>query len=482
MAHPHTALYEKKAGNVAAQRQLIDKFNADGKTWKDAADSAAFDKLDVEYKSIQEEIKSAENRDEQAKNYASHLANLESDLKKATGDKAIGLDGDKRREAEPERISMRAVEMRALGMQAWALAHSGIDLRDEHRKACQELNFQPGTKEILLAPDGTLQRVSHEADLPRGAALKRYGDAAWNCGGVRPQREVRVGLDVATTGAGEETIPQGFMAELERKTLAYGSVRSVARVVNTATGNSMPWPVVDDTSNVAVILNEATTIGTSVDPTFSAITFVAYKLSSKPVFASSEILQDSAFNLASVLADLIGERFGRGENVYFTTGTGTILGVVGEAGTGVTSGVATVITADEIIGLVHSLDPSYRSLASTGFMMHDTALLYVRKLKDASGQYLWQPGMQAGVPDRLLGYPVAINQQMEALSSNLPVTAKEHILFGAFEKYVIRDAGGVRMYHLTERYRDVDQDAFVAFKRVDGRALNTAAFKTLLQA
>jgi HK97 family phage major capsid protein len=115
-------------------------------------------------------------------------------------------------------------------------------------------------------------------------------------------------------------------------------------------------------------------------------------------------------------------------------------------------------------------------------MMHDTALLYVRKLKDASGQYLWQPGMQAGVPDRLLGYPVAINQQMEPLVSNLPVTAKEHILFGAFEKYVIRDAGGVRMYHLTERYRDVDQDAFIAFKRVDGRALNTAAFKTLLQA
>jgi HK97 family phage major capsid protein len=134
------------------------------------------------------------------------------------------------------------------------------------------------------------------------------------------------------------------------------------------------------------------------------------------------------------------------------------------------------------LGLIHSLDPSYRALPSTGFMMHDTMLLYARKLKDASGQYLWQPGMQAGVPDRLHGYPIAINQQMEPLVSNLPVTAKEHILFGAFEKYVIRDAGGVRMYHLTERYRDVDQDCFVAFKRVDGRALNVSAFKTLLQA
>jgi HK97 family phage major capsid protein len=471
------SLQEQKNAKALAIKELGDR----QANWT-AEDRAAWDTVNKAYDEAAAALTARSDELKNAEAVQARLKAIEDEQRQATGDKAIGPDAEKRREAEPERISMRAVETRALGMQAWAMAHSGLEIRDEHRKACQELNFNPGTKEILLAPDGTLQRVSHEADLPRGTALKRYGDPAWNCGGVRPRREVRVGLDVATSGAAKETIPEGFMAELEKKTLAYGSVRSVCRVVNTATGNSMPWPVVDDTANVAVILSEATTIGTSVDPTFSAITFVAYKLSSKPVFASNEILQDSAFNLAGVLADLIGERFGRGENVYFTTGTGTILGVVSEAGTGVTSGVATVITADEIIGLVHSLDPSYRALPSTGFMMHDTALLYVRKLKDASGQYLWQPGMQAGVPDRLLGYPVAINQQMEPLVSNLPVTAKEHILFGAFEKYVIRDAGGVRMYHLTERYRDVDQDAFIAFKRVDGRALNTAAFKTLLQA
>jgi HK97 family phage major capsid protein len=197
---------------------------------------------------------------------------------------------------------------------------------------------------------------------------------------------------------------------------------------------------------------------------------------------SSEILQDSAFNLSSVLADVIGERFGRGENVYFTTGTGTILGIVSEAGTGVTSATAAVITADEIISLIHSLDPSYRALPSAGLMCHDTAISYMRKLKDANGQFLWQPGMQAGIPDRIYGYPVIVNQQMEPLVSNVPVTAKKHILFGAFEKYKIRDCGGVRMYHLTERYRDVDQDCFVAFKRVDGRALNVSALKVLLQA
>ena len=470
-------LQEKKNAAAIAIKELAnrqDNWTAEDRGQWDAVNKT-YDEASAAWTARKEELTNSEA-------VQARLKQIEDEQKALNGDKRIGFDGDKRREAEPERIAYRHHEARALGMQAWAMSHSGMEIRDGHREACRELNFQPGTKEILLAPDGTICRTGHEADLPRGAALKRYGDPAWTSGAAQRRREFRVGLDVATSGAAKETIPEGFMAELERKTLAYGSVRSVARVINTATGNSMPWPVVDDTGNVAVILSEATTIGTSVDPTFSAITFVAYKLSSKPVFASSEILQDSAFNLASVLADLMGERFGRGENVYFTTGTGTILGVVSEAGTGVTSAVATVITADEIIGLVHSLDPSYRALPSTGFMMHDTALLYVRKLKDASGQYLWQPGFQAGVPDRLLGYPVAINQQMEALVSNLPVTAKEHILFGAFEKYVIRDAGGVRMYHLTERYRDVDQDCFVAFKRVDGRALNTAAFKTLLQA
>ncbi len=181
---------------------------------------------------------------------------------------------------------------------------------------------------------------------------------------------------------------------------------------------------------------------------------------------------------------MIGVRFGRGETTYFTTGTNSSQpqGIVAAAGTGVTSAAAAAFTPDELIGLVHSLDPSYRALSSTGFMFHDTALLYIRKFKDADGQYLWQPGMVNGVQDRIYGYPYSINQKMAALVSNVPVTANKHVLFGAFEKYIIRDCGGTRLYHLTERYRDVDQDAFIAFKRIDGRALNTSALKVLLQA
>lgn len=454
--------------------------------WNDA-DKAKWNELNTSYDAAAEAVSKRREDLTASEAVQKRLAEIEAESRASRGDKVNEFDGDKRRESDPERVLSRSYETRALAMQGWALAQSGMELRDEHKRTLRELDFNPSNREIVLAPDGAIYRAtggSDACDLPVGTARRQYGEASWSHGGRQAQREVRVGLDVATSGAGLETIPEGFMNQLEKKTLAYGSVRQVAKIVNTATGNSMPFPVVDDTGNVAAILAEATTISTSVDPTFSAITMLAYKLSSKPVFVSAEILQDSAFNLASELAELMGIRFGRGENVYFTTGNNSSQpqGVVAAAGTGVTSAAAAAFTADELIALVHSLDPSYRALPSTGFMMKDDVVGYVRKFKDANGQYLWQPGMQAGVPDRIYGYPVIVNQQMTGLTSNVPVTATKHVLFGAFEKYLIRDAGGVRMYHLTERYRDLDQDCFVAFKRIDGRALNTAAFKVLLQA
>lgn len=392
------------------------------------------------------------------------MAEIEADLKASNNDRRIGLDAGDRRAADVE--TLEAVDVRALAFQAWMRADAGIDITEEHRAACRKIGVNPGSREIAM-----------ESNF-------QYGPPSFQSRGQQPAREFRVGLDVATSGAGKETIPQGFMAELERKTLEFAHVRQVCRVVKTASGNAMPWPTVDDTSNTGVLLTEATSFGTSVDPTFAAVTFNAYKYSSKPVFVSYEILRDSAFNLAQEIASLLGERLGRIEGSETTTANGSAkpLGIVAAAGTGVTSSGATAITADEIIGLVHSLDPSYRNGSSVGFMMHDTALLYLRKLKDANGAYLWMPGMMAGQSDTLFGYKIAVNQAMEPLVSNLPVTAKKHILFGDFSKYIIRDVATPRFKRLDERYADTDQVAFIAFKELDGDTIQAAALKVLLQA
>jgi HK97 family phage major capsid protein len=452
-------LQEQKNTNAAAIQELGKR----QESWT-AEDRTAWENLNKEYDATSAAL--AARRDELTNSEAvqKRLADIEASQRAANV--TSGFDGDRRREQNPEHIAANVKDVRGVAFQAWMRAGRGMELTTEHRAACKAIGINPGSSEIDLS------------------ANFRYGTPAWASQSRQSQREFRVGLDVATSGAGVETIPEGFMAELERRRLEFAHVRQVCRVVFTASGNPLPWPKVDDTSNSGVKLDEATTFGTSVDPTFSAVTFNAYKYSSKPVFISQELLEDSAFNLSSEIAGMLGERLGRIEGSAMTTGDGSgdPNGIVTAAGTGVTSAVATVFTADELIGLVHSLDPAYRGGTSVGFMFHDTALLYMRKFKDANGQYLWAPGMTPGEPDRLFGFPYTINQAMEPLVSNLPVTAKKHVLFGDFSKYVIRDVSSMRFYRLDERYRDTDQTAFIAFKRLDGDTIRAEALKVLLQA
>lgn len=453
-------LQEVKNAKAAAIKELAgrqDKWTAEDRTAWDAVNKE-YDDAAAAVTARDEELKSSEA-------VQKRLKQIEDEQRQVTGDRRIGPDEERRREMDVERQSK--IDHRALALQAWMRADAGMEITQEHRDACRKLGINPGSREIAL-PDYATYNT-------KPAFMSR---------GRQQQREFRVGLDVATSGAGQETIPQGFMAELEAVTLEYAHVRQVCRVIRTATGNAMPWPKVDDTGNTGVLLNEATSFGTSVDPTFSAVTFNAYKYSSKPVFVSYEILRDSAFNLGSLIAGMLGERLGRIEGSETTTANGSAkpLGIVAAAGTGVTSANATVITPDELIDLVHSVDPSNRYGASVGFMFHDTFLKYCRKFKDANGQYLWAPGMMAGEQDTLYGYPVAINQAMEPLVSNLPVTAKKHVLFGDFSKYVIRDVATPRFRRLDERYADTDQVAFIAFKELDADTIKASALKVLLQA
>lgn len=456
-------LQEQKNKLATEIRALADR-QAD---WT-AEDRASWDALNSDYDAATAAITEERSKLEASEAVQKRLAEIEAETRQNLGDRRIGVDAGDRRAFDPQRqhdVASRA-DLRALAVQGWLRAGESKPLTSEQRDACRRLGVNANGTELVLR-----------------SALD-YGRPGWTCQGRQIPREIRAGLDVATSGAGLETIPEGFMYELERRTLEFAHTRQVCRVIKTASGNAMPWPTVNDTSNTGALLAEATTISTSVDPTFAAVTFNAYKYSSKPILISQELLEDSAFNMATEIAGLLGERLGRIEGSQTTTGSGSSQpnGIVTAAGTGVTSASATAITADEILGLVHSVDPSYRMGSSVGFMMNDSVLLYIRKLKLADGQYLWQPGFQMGAPDMLLGYPVTINQAMTGTSSGLPVTATKHVLFGDFSKYVIRDVAEVRFYRLDERYRDLDQTAFVAFKRLDGDAIQAAALKVLLQA
>lgn len=281
------------------------------------------------------------------------------------------------------------------------------------------------------------------------------------------QKEHRA-LDVATSNKGQETIPEGFVRSLDEAMLTFGGMRLVSEVVRTDGVGDLPWPTVNDTGNSAVILDEATDFGASVDPSFGAVIFKAFKYSSKPILISTELLQDSAFDLGARIGEMLGIRIARGQNAHFSTGGGTTLpkGIL-VAGTSFAAADDLTISADDIIGLEHSVDPAYRPNAR--FMMHDNILAAVRKLKESTtNAYIWQPGLQAGVPDRLLGYPYTINQQFpSALAASAKVMA-----FGDFSKYKIRDVATLRLIRLDELYAATDQVGFIAYMRSDGNLVD----------
>lgn len=289
-------------------------------------------------------------------------------------------------------------------------------------------------------------------------------------------------LGVGVSGAGGYTVPQAFLADLVIRMKAYGAVRRVAKIVNTDSGADMPFPSMDDTANVGRILAENTGL-TQTDVAFTTKTLKAYMYSSDLILVSYQLLQDSAFDIEQELKDALAQRLGRIMNQHFTTGTGTAqpqglvtggtVGVTGATGTTVLFGGTTAAAYGNLVSLLHSVDPAYRQSGRCRWMMGDVALSVIRTLADAQNRPLWQPSLQDGTPDSLLGYPVEINPDMAAPAANAKTVA-----FGDFQAgYMIRDVKAVQMVRLDERYADNLQVGFFGFARADGIVRDANAYK-----
>jgi len=297
-----------------------------------------------------------------------------------------------------------------------------------------------------------------------------------------PKRLVARGGDGVTIGAANlststsspyagYTIPQGFVYKLEESLLAFGNVRQHATVMRTAQGNLMYYPTVNDTSNKGELIAEETDTTTVQNPAFGRVSLTAYKFSSRVVPITFELIQDSAFDLLSYIAQICGTRISRNQNDYFTTGTGSSQpqGYMVGGSSGVTAASATAYTADELIDLQHSLDPAYRAMPGVGWMMHDSILKSLKKIKDSAGRPIYLESYRQGEPGQLLGYPVWINQSMaSALTTGLKPFA-----FGDFSKLLIRDAGEIRfMRYGPEAFITTDSIGFCAFMRTDSKVLD----------
>lgn len=266
-------------------------------------------------------------------------------------------------------------------------------------------------------------------------------------------------------------VPQAFSNQLDVALKAFGPMLEVADVFETATGATLPWPTTNDTSNKGAILGENQPI-TEQDITFGTTSLSAYTYTSKLIRTSWQVMQDSAFDLDSLIANVAGERLGRILNEHFTTGTGSSQpqGFITGATSGATAEQQNAISYNDLVELQHSVDPAYRNNPKTQWMFNDATLKILRKLKDTTGRPLfWNDtgNLAAGVSPQLLGHSYRVNQDMASIGA-----ASKSVAFGDFSKYKIRRVKGYALVRLNERYADQLQTGFFIYCRFDAKLIN----------
>jgi HK97 family phage major capsid protein len=297
-------------------------------------------------------------------------------------------------------------------------------------------------------------------------------------------------LGDAAGADGAVLVPAGFEHAIDIKLKSYAGIRQACRVVKTPTGNPLPFPIADDTSNVGEFLAEGAGTGTA-DPTFTNVTFGANLLSSKYVKVSVALEQDSAFDIGNLLAGMFAERIARASEPTYLTGNGTnqpngllssiqaanvpftlATGANANSGNSADTDLNSIGTTD-IDELLQNLDPAYQQNAA--FMAHSSVWARLRRTLDRYGRPIWQTSMQSGAPDTVWGKKYYTNQQMASIGAG-----NVSMICGDFNHYVIRDSCGLTLVRYNELFMQNYQRGYQAFVRTDGQLLQPAAFTYLI--
>ena len=315
-----------------------------------------------------------------------------------------------------------------------------------------------------------------KADERTGRATDEYRSGFWDLMRTKnPTPQVVDALRIGADTEGGYLVPDEYERTLVEALEEENIFRSLAHIIRTASGERK-IPVVSSKGTVSWI-EEGGAFPESND-TFGQVTIGAYKLGTT-IKISEELLNDSVFDLENYIAREFARRIGTKEEEAFFTGDGSgkplgVLADTGGAEIGVTAASATAITADELLDLYHSLFSPYRKKAV--WVVNDSTIKAIRKLRDNNGQYLWQPGLIANAPDTILGRSVKTSAFMPSIAAGA-----KSIIFGDFKYYWIADRQGRTFKRLNELYATNGQVGFLASQRVDGKLILPEALKVLKQ-
>jgi HK97 family phage major capsid protein len=381
---------------------------------------------------------------------------------------------------------------RAHAVASGMLAGNGLNSETKAQFTGAMAEVDSLTKQIRSAELGTFAAYRTndlESEIRHSEAFGRFvrkGEAVLN----NEQRSILTGEKRALSEGGNQGahigtysslgyfVPTGFVDAVQQATKYFAPLLEdgVFNVIRTGTGQALPFPVSDDTANACTIVGEASSVS-DLDVTANQVILQAYKTTSGVIKASLELLQDSAIDIESWLADRFGERFGRGYEGFLTNGSGSgqptglltalaangvtpVIATGSSESTGGTQTGANSIGYSDLVNLEHSVDPSYRRNAK--FMLNDNVLASIKKIIDKFGRPLWTAGLSSGDPDTILGYQYVINQSMPVLAPSA-----QTVVFGDLKKFTVRRVLDMSMIRLVELYANLGQVGFQAFERLD---------------
>lgn len=346
-------------------------------------------------------------------------------------------------------------------------ANQGEDEEDTERRSNLPLNQDRQRNPAIL------QYPAHI----RNAYTERYHSNyfGWcRTGGA----QFRNALEVGTPSEGGYLVPQTWEDSLIKALAEINVIRRLSRVMRTTAPHNFPLRT---SRGSFTWIDEEGTFSTN-DPAYGTLQAGAYKVGGI-ILVSEELLQDNTYNLPGELQQDAAEEFAFAEEGKMCTGNGTtelqglftVTTVAGTALVGKTAASPTTVTADELIDTFYTLGRRYRARAS--WLTGDPMAKIIRKLKDTTNQYMWQPGLVSGEPDRLLGAPFYTTDSAPAVA-----TTNRTIMFGDFGYYRVCDRRGVTTQRLSELYAATGQVGFKFWKRLDAKLTLAPSFTYLVQA
>lgn len=295
-------------------------------------------------------------------------------------------------------------------------------------------------------------------------------------------------MSVIADQQGGFMVPSEMAERIVTRQFETTPMRQLATVMNVA---SEAVEMLRDTNEAeALWVSELGTRADTDQGSLGRIRIPVHELYAQPK-ATQKLLDDAAMNVEEWLVSRVAASFARRENAAFVNGDGVGQprgflsyatqatpdasrgwGVLEHLLTGADGGFASSNGADVLVSLMNKLRSGY--LPKANWLMPRAVIDAIRKFKESgTGAYIWQPGMQAGTPATLLGYPVILADDMPALASG-----SLSVAFGNFEEaYTVVDRVGLRV--LRDPYTAAPFVKFRCAKRVGGDVVNFDAIKVL---